>query len=120
MKRDTLWPLVVLLFLPLQFTLAANDPTPNLAKVQCPVLALNGAKDIQVAADDNLEGIRTGLAAGGNLNVTIRKLPGLNHLFQECTTGAVPEYATIQETFNPTALQLISDWILTTAIPTDG
>jgi hypothetical protein len=80
--------------------------------VKCPVLAINGEKDVQVAADENLEGIRAGMAAGGNDEVTITKLPGLNHLFQQCTTGAVSEYGTIEETFNPAALAMVSDWIL--------
>lgn len=103
-----------MMFSPWFIKLLAYDPTPTLAKVGCPVLALNGDKDIQVAADENLEGIRDGLAAGGNENVTIRKLSGLNHLFQQCTTGAIAEYATIEETFNPAALQIVSNWILKT------
>lgn len=103
-----------MMFSPWFIKLLAYDPTPTLAKVGCPVLALNGEKDIQVAADENLEGIRAGLAAGGNENVTTRKLTGLNHLFQQCTTGAISEYATIEETLNPVALQIVSDWILTT------
>jgi pimeloyl-ACP methyl ester carboxylesterase len=88
------------------------DPVPTLARVHCPVLAINGDKDVQVAADENLEGIRAGLNAGGNEDVTIVKLAGLNHLFQKCTTGAVAEYGAIEETFNPVALNTVSDWIL--------
>ena len=30
----------------------------------------------------------------------------------ECETGAPSEYATIEETFSPTALKVIGDWIL--------
>ncbi|RME67501.1 MAG: alpha/beta fold hydrolase, partial [Verrucomicrobia bacterium] len=72
--------------------LLAFDPHPWLARVRCPVLAVNGKKDLQVAWEENLEGIRCGLEAGGNRDVTIRALPGLNHLFQQCTTGLPSEY----------------------------
>ena len=44
--------------------------------------------------------------------MTIRELPGLNHLFQACTTGAPSEYGTIEETLDPAALKAIGDWII--------
>ena len=91
--------------------LLAYDPRQTLKAVKCPVLALNGEKDLQVAARENLTAIREALAAGGNAHVKTLELPGLNHLFQACTTGAVAEYAQIEETFNPAALRVISDWI---------
>lgn len=87
------------------------DPAPTLQKVRCPVLAINGEKDLQVPADENLDAIKAALDAGKNRNVTIQKLPGLNHLFQTCTTGAPSEYGTIEETFSPAALKVVSDWI---------
>lgn len=88
------------------------DPALYLEKVKCPVLALNGEKDLQVPADVNLEAIKTALTKGGNKNVTIKKLPNLNHLFQECETGSPNEYATIEQTFSPIALEEISSWVL--------
>lgn len=91
--------------------LLAYDPRPALREVKCPVLAINGEKDLQVAAQDNLSAIREALHAGGNTRVTTREFPGLNHLFQTCTTGAVAEYGQIEETFNPVALVAVSDWI---------
>lgn len=87
------------------------DPAPTLRKVTCPVLALNGTKDTQVAAQSNLSAIRKALEEGGNTDLTVRELPGLNHLFQECTTGALNEYATIEQTFAPSALEVIVAWI---------
>jgi len=92
--------------------LLSYDPAPTLAKVHCPVLALNGKKDMQVAWQENLDGIRAGLATGGNTNVTTKALPDLNHLFQHCQTGAISEYGTIEETMSPEVLSLVSDWIL--------
>ncbi len=91
--------------------LLAYDPRPTLREVKCAVLAINGEKDLQVAATQNLAAIREALAAGGNPKVVIKEFAGLNHLFQTCTTGAVSEYGTIEETFNPVALAAVSDWI---------
>ncbi|QKJ64497.1 S9 family peptidase [Flavobacterium sp. M31R6] len=88
------------------------DPAIALEKVKCPVLALNGEKDLQVPPDINLEAIKVALAKGGNKNVTTKKLSNLNHLFQECKTGSPDEYAAIEQTFSPIALEEISKWIL--------
>ncbi len=103
---------VALLTSPWFIKLLAFDPAPTLAKVKCPVLALNGEKDLQVSFRENLDGIRKGLAAGGNNAVTTRALPDLNHLFQHCATGAVTEYGQIEETMSPEVLQIVTDWIL--------
>ncbi|MDR2122690.1 MAG: alpha/beta fold hydrolase [Flavobacteriaceae bacterium] len=94
----------------LQYMLKHN-PAVDLEKVKCPVLALNGEKDLQVPAKINLEAIRTALLKGGNKKVTIIALPGLNHLFQESETGLRSEYGTIEQTFSPIALQEILKWI---------
>lgn len=47
-----------------------------------------------------------------NNDVTIIEIEGLNHLFQEAVTGMPTEYATIEQTFSPKALNIITDWIL--------
>jgi hypothetical protein len=91
--------------------LLRHDPRPALRQVKCPVLALNGEKDLQVAAQDNLAGIAEALRAGGNTRFRTVELPGLNHLLQTCQTGAVAEYAQIEETMAPAALELIAGWI---------
>ncbi len=88
------------------------DPAPALEKVKCPVLAVNGDKDLQVPAKENLSAIRRSLEKGGNKNFTIKEYPGLNHLFQECTTGSPAEYASIEQTFSPVVLNDLADWIL--------
>ncbi|MBK6876865.1 MAG: alpha/beta hydrolase [Ignavibacteria bacterium] len=87
------------------------DPAIALEKVKCPVLAINGEKDLQVPPKENLEAIKIALAKGGNEKVTTVELPNLNHLFQECETGSPKEYANIEQTFSPTALNIILDWI---------
>jgi pimeloyl-ACP methyl ester carboxylesterase len=88
------------------------DPRPALRKVKCPVLALNGENDLQVSANENLREIEAALKAGGNNDVTIARLPKLNHLFQTSQTGSPNEYIKIEETIAPVALKTIGDWIL--------
>lgn len=88
------------------------DPRPALKRVSCPVLAINGEKDMQVDPKQNLPPIEAALKAGGNQDYLCRELAGLNHLFQSCETGAPSEYGKIEETFAPEALELIGDWIL--------
>jgi uncharacterized protein len=73
---------------------------------------VNGSKDLQVPPKENLEAIKAALNAGGNKKVTLIEFPGMNHLFQECKTGAPDEYATIEQTFSPRALDEITRWIL--------
>ena len=87
------------------------DPRPALARVRCPVLALNGANDVQVAPRENLTEIEKALKSGGNDRIVIKELPRLNHLFQTSETGLPAEYARIEETMAPSVLSLIGDWI---------
>lgn len=87
------------------------NPAPMLEKVKCPVLAINGDKDLQVPSSVNLQAIEKALKKGGNKNVTTKELPGLNHLFQECKTGLPKEYGDIEQTISPLALETITNWI---------
>ncbi len=88
------------------------DPRPALTNIKCPLLALTGSKDLQVLPKLNLPEIKKALAEAGNKDVEFVELDGLNHLFQFCETGEISEYATISETFNPRALEIIGDWIV--------
>ncbi|WP_372775873.1 alpha/beta hydrolase family protein [Mangrovibacterium sp.] len=87
------------------------DPARVLENVSCPILALNGAKDLQVPAKANLAAIEKAAKSGGNASIEILELAGLNHLFQECQTGLPAEYGQIEQTFSPSALKIIGDWI---------
>ena len=98
----------------------ASEPELFWSKVKCPVLALNGEKDLQVYYKNNLDGIASALKQGGNRKVTVVSLPGHNHLFQHCKTGMATEYATIEETFSPAVLEKMSDWVLETTRKTGG
>jgi uncharacterized protein len=87
------------------------DPATALKKVKCPVLALNGERDLQVNAEVNLAAIEAALKAGGNKSYTIKTLPKLNHLFQTAETGSGQEYGKIEETVAPIALEEVTNWL---------
>jgi len=88
------------------------DPYPALVKLKCPVLALNGEKDLQVPPKPNLAAIEKALKEGGNKNFKTMEIPGVNHLFQSCKTGAIAEYGQIEETISPSVLEILQDWIV--------
>jgi uncharacterized protein len=88
------------------------DPATALRKVTCPVLAINGEKDMQVPSKQNLPPIRKALEEAGNKHAEVDELPGLNHLFQNAKTGSPNEYASIEETISPVALEKMASWIL--------
>jgi len=87
------------------------DPKPVLEKVQCPVLAICGERDLQVPPKHNLPVIEAALKTAGNKDFTVQELSGLNHLFQKSATGALAEYAQIEESINPAALEAVGAWI---------
>lgn len=84
------------------------DISELLSKIKCPVLTLNGTKDTQVDCTANTIQLEKGLT---NCKHTIKKVDGVNHLFQHCTTGNVVEYQQIEETIAPEVLQTITGWI---------
>ncbi|MGA7155223.1 MAG: alpha/beta hydrolase, partial [Acidobacteriaceae bacterium] len=90
----------------------AYDPAPALRKITIPVLALDGSKDVQVSAAQNLPALRAALTAAGNTHFEALELPGLNHLFQPATTGGPNEYGQIETTIDPSVLIKLSTWIL--------
>ncbi len=87
------------------------DPRPALRKVKVPVLVLNGDKDLQVIASQNVSEVEKALQAAGNQRVRVRVMPGLNHLFQHSDTGSPQEYGSIDETFAPEAIKEITTFI---------
>ena len=87
------------------------NPEDYLVKIKCPVLAINGTKDVQVMYKSNLENIERVLKASGNENVTIKAFEGLNHLFQPAETGAVSEYPKIETTIDPAVLEYLKEWL---------
>lgn len=90
------------------------NPADYLQKVKCPVFAANGEKDSQVLFYKNIPAIRTALKQGGNEQFSIKTYPQLNHLFQECKTGFVDEYAEIEQTISPQLLEDLLQWMNST------
>lgn len=85
------------------------DPASDISKTTCPVLVMNGEKDLQVIASSNVEAIKGNLPKNKKSQVKI--YPGLNHLFQECTTGLPTEYINIEQTIIPIVLEDIAAWL---------
>ncbi len=87
------------------------NPEHFLKQINCPVLAINGSKDSQVSAIENLDGIRKSVKETHNKNVYTYIMPDLNHLMQHCESGSVNEYIKIEETFSEEVMKIIADWI---------
>lgn len=85
------------------------DPASDISKTTCPVLVMNGEKDLQVIASSNVEAIKGNLPKNKKSQVKI--YPGLNHLFQECTAGLPTEYINIEQTISPIVLEDIAAWL---------
>ena len=85
------------------------DPSEDISKTPCPVMAINGSRDIQVISSLNLAGIKAHLKP--NPKNIIKEYPSLNHLFQHCKTGNVLEYRMIEETISPEVLEDIVRFI---------
>lgn len=83
------------------------DPTPYLKKIKCPMLALNGAWDSQVAATENLAAIKKYVK-----RAEVKQYERLNHLFQTCDSRAASmAYGRITETMAPQVLADIANWL---------
>lgn len=85
------------------------DPTDDIRRTHCPVMAINGNRDCQVISSQNLTAIRQ-LLPPSEKNL-IKEYPGLNHLFQHCQTGLPTEYGVIEETISQEVLKDIADWL---------
>lgn len=85
------------------------DPSGDISKTLCPVMAINGERDVQVISSLNLIGIKAHLTE--NPKNFVKEYPALNHLFQHCTTGNVSEYRMIEETISPEVLEDIVRFI---------
>lgn len=88
-----------------------SDPKPLIEKFTCKVLALDGSKDLQVNAALNLAAIDKALKKSKSPSYETKELPGLNHLFQHCKKCTVQEYAELEETFAPEALDIMWKWL---------
>jgi hypothetical protein len=87
------------------------DPTRPLRRLACPVLVVFGGLDLQAPPSWHAPPIRAALAAHPGLT-TVVELPGLNHFLQTARTGAISEYADLEETLAPAAITTVRDWLL--------
>ena len=87
------------------------DPQPYLAALKCPVLAMFGSMDAHVPASQSVRAIAAAMTEASSQDYAVVSLPGMNHLFQTARTGAVAEFATIEETISPLALETIGAWL---------
>ena len=88
------------------------EPSTALRHITIPTLVLNGELDLVVSPKQNLPFIDEALKEAGNKDYTIIELPKLNHAFQTCVIGSWAEYEQIEETIAPSALNIMTDWIL--------
>ncbi len=100
---------VMQLYTPYLKYFIALDMRPLLGNITCPVLALNGTKDLQVEPESNLGALRSGLPFQP-VN-KIETVEGVNHLFQHSQTGSSAEYRDIEETFAPEVLEKLVEWL---------
>lgn len=83
------------------------DPAEYIAKITCPVLAINGDWDAQVDANQNLS------VAATIPTATTRLYPRLNHMFQETESQSQSlNYGEIKQTISPDILTDITHFIL--------
>ncbi|MDF4002591.1 alpha/beta fold hydrolase [Luteibacter sp. PPL552] len=71
-----------------------------------PLLVVNGSTDHQVAAGPNLNAARQALGRETATRHTLL-LHGLNHLLQESASGSSNEYASIEQTMSPRAINAV-------------
>lgn len=91
------------------------DPTTDLQKISFPSLVLYGGKDVQVSASLNLRNLKSLLQFDDNGHdkypLTYKVFEECNHLFQTSKTGAINEYAQIDDGIAPEVTEFISKWV---------
>jgi pimeloyl-ACP methyl ester carboxylesterase len=95
-------------------TLLTTEPAEYWEKTTCPVLAINGDKDLQVAAGANLRAIQFALRRGGNAQGTFHTFKNHNHLLQETEDGRIDLYGKLEQTISPEVLTFVTNWIIKT------
>jgi pimeloyl-ACP methyl ester carboxylesterase len=90
------------------------DHTRSLKSLACPVLAVFAGRDLQTPPSWHAPNVRAALA--GNPRARIVELAGLNHFLQPAITGAPSEYADINQTLAPEALETVCDWVVAAAL----
>ncbi len=65
---------------------ALHDPIAQIAQVKCSVLIVQGEQDVQVSAERDAPALLAALEGAGHSDVTLVRLPLLDHLFKKVTS----------------------------------
>ena len=87
----------------------AYEARPTFSAVRVPVLALYGTLDRVTPPALHADPLRAHLTNAPDAQV--ETIEALNHLMQTAVTGAPAEYAQLEESFSPRALERIAEWI---------
>lgn len=90
----------------------AFESKTYLAQLNLPFLVINGSKDVQVPALVNQVGFKTGMTPASLVKSAFYVLEGANHLFQQCESCSLAEYASLEQTLDPTLMDWVTTWIL--------
>lgn len=91
------------------YTFIHLDPKPYIKRMQCPVMAIGGEKDLQVDVTANHALFAKYLPK--NPLHRFLSVPGANHMLQPCKSGSPSEYGAIEVTMTPDVPELISKWL---------
>ncbi len=87
------------------------EPATAYEQLSIPVLAIGGGKDIVAPPHRHLTAIERIVSAAPTHDIDVRVLDGLNHLLQDARTGLPNEYAKLETSFSPSALEVIEHWL---------
>ncbi len=88
-----------------------HDPAPFLTRVRAPIFALIGELDLQVPVDQSIARFEALFAGARRDQLTLHRMPGINHMLQQGKTGRMEEYMEITETIAPEVLRSIDLWL---------
>lgn len=100
--------------------LLAYDPLPAAGRLRVPALVVHGATDLQVPAEDAGR-LASAIRAGGNADVTVRVVPGINHVLLADPVGDWRRYLTVPSLVAPGAVRgVVADWLVARLAPARG
>ena len=99
------------LLTPWQRYFLSFDPIAELDQVRCPVLLLSGTEDAEAPAELHLAALEKELKSV-NHTVTVKRLPGVNHLFQPAKTEWTLMNGEMKPLFSPVAQEAIREWLV--------
>ena len=88
-----------------------HDPIKDIEKVNIPILALFGEKDLQVEAKLNIDAMQKLFKKTKQKNYTIKTLKDANHLFQKANSGSPSEYETLDKKFVDDFFSTMESWL---------